>query len=99
MSSLIIAGCHGNTCNSHFLYALLEFPSWKGFGQRVGYHTLRGRIFEAYSLVFNAFSNEMMLRIDMLCPSMVYGILGECYGRLVILLDRCSVQYAELEFF
>src|SRR5438876_7485669 len=50
-------------------------------------------VFQGDFAFFDAFSNKVILNIDMLCPCMIFWVLCKCNCALVIFVDYIPIDY------
>jgi hypothetical protein len=68
------------------------------FGEDVGKHVPGGHVKEGDFLILNAFPDEMISGVNMLCSCMVFRVLRKGFGTLVVDMKRNRIVWAESEF-
>ena len=67
--------------------------------QSICHHILRWAIFYSHRSIFNAVPDEVILDVDMLCTCMVFGIVGEGNGALIVAIDGVLIIDVVADFF
>jgi hypothetical protein len=73
---------------------LLEFLALERFREAIGSYVVCAYVAQFNSIGLNMLSNKVILHIDVLGPGMMFWILGQSNGPLVVCMDRDCVKVA-----
>ena len=75
-------------------------PFWsQSLRQSIRYHVFRWTILQSHRSIFNAVPDEMVLDVDMFCSCMVFGIVCEGDGALIVAVDGVLIADVVSDFF